>query len=77
MRDDGFSARAGADPACAARTGADDALLDEVGAMLRSADPVPRHLRDSARNLLTWRTLDAEATELLRGDAPPARPAAH
>ena len=57
-----------------AREAADDALLDDVGAMLRALDPVPRHVTDAARDLFTWQSVDAALAELLRGDAPAARP---
>jgi hypothetical protein len=57
-----------------AREAADDALLDDVGAMLRARDPVPPHVTDAARDLFTWRSVDAALAELLRGDAPAARP---
>ena len=77
MSDDGFSVRDGAYDARSVREGADDALLEEVGAMLRDADPVPQHVRDSARELLTWRTVDAAVAELLRSAPPAVGRAAH
>ena len=58
-----------------AREAADDALLDDVGAMLRAVDPVPPRLTEAARALFTWQSVDAALAELLRGDAPSARPA--
>ena len=73
MSDDGFNGRAGAHDGLGLREGADDALLQEVGAMLRSADPVPPHVLESARGLLTWRALDDAMSQLLSGAARPVR----
>jgi len=75
MSDDGFSVRAGGDVAQSVREGADDELLHELGDMLRSADPVPPHLRDGAHALLTWRTVDDAMARLLGGAAAEARSA--
>jgi hypothetical protein len=75
MSDDGFSVRTGGYDAQSAREDADGVLLQEVGAMLRSADPVPPHVRDNARALLTWGTVDDAMARLLSGAGPPARPA--
>src|SRR4051812_42181530 len=41
MSDDGFGVQTGAYDSQSVREGADDALLQQVGAMFRSADPVP------------------------------------
>jgi hypothetical protein len=57
-----------------ARAAADDALLEELGKMLRRADPLPPRLMAASRNLLAWRTLDAELDDLLRRGAPPRPP---
>ena len=48
---------------------AEDALLDRLGATLGVADPAPQELRQIARELLAWRTFDAELAALLRTDA--------
>lgn len=45
---------------------ANDALVREVAAMLRRADPVPPHVTEAARDLLSWRTVDISLAELLR-----------
>jgi len=65
MSDEGFSVG----------EGADDALLRELGDMLRTADPVPPHLRDGAHALLTWRTVDDALARLLGGATAAARSA--
>lgn len=45
---------------------ADDALVDRLGRTLGIADPAPPGLQQTARELLTWRTVDAELSDLLR-----------
>ena len=44
----------------------DDALVRCLGRTLAYVDPAPEWLRDAACELLAWRTVDAELTELLR-----------
>jgi hypothetical protein len=44
----------------------DDALVRRLGTALAGIDPAPEWLRDTACELLTWRTVDAELRELLR-----------
>ena len=44
---------------------ADDALVDRLGRTLGIADPPPPGLQKAARELLTWRTVDAELGDLL------------
>jgi hypothetical protein len=43
-----------------------DGVLRALGALLREVDPPPDHLTRAARDLLTWRGLDAELAALLR-----------
>jgi hypothetical protein len=43
----------------------DDALVRRLGRTLAGIDPAPGWLNDTARELLTWRTFDAEVSELL------------
>jgi hypothetical protein len=40
-----------------------------MSALLQRLDPPPAQLRDAARDLLSWRTIDAALTELLREGA--------
>lgn len=54
----------------------DDALLDEMGALLRRADPVPGEVTLAARSALAWRRMDAELAELLHDSALEAEPLA-
>lgn len=75
MSDDGFSVRTGGYDVPIAREGADEVLLQEVGAMLRSVDPVPSEVLDNARALLTWGTVDDAMARLLSGAGSPTRPA--
>jgi hypothetical protein len=51
----------------------DDVLMQEVGAMLRAADPVPRDVLLAARDVPSHLSLDDELTELLRAGVCPAR----
>ena len=51
----------------------DDALIQDVGAMLRAADPAPRHVLFAARAVLRHSSLDDELAELLRAGVGPAR----
>jgi hypothetical protein len=51
-----------------ARRTDDDALMSCLGRLL--ADPAPPELRRLARELYTWRTVDAELADLLRAPAP-------
>jgi hypothetical protein len=53
----------------------DDALMRELGRMLRTADPAPQQVRAGARGLLTWQTVDAGLSELLRGGTTSVPPA--
>jgi hypothetical protein len=46
-----------------------EALLDRLGRTLAALDPAPACLETSARQLLAWRTVDAELAELLRAGA--------
>ena len=48
---------------------ADDALVDRLGSTLGIADPAPPGLQQTARELCTWRTVDAELADLLRAGA--------
>lgn len=48
---------------------AEDALLDRLGTTLGVADPAPPGLQQIARELLAWRTVDAELADLLRTGA--------
>jgi hypothetical protein len=48
------------------RERANDALAEEVATLLRRVDPPPAHIKDAARGLLSWRTIDAALAELLR-----------
>jgi hypothetical protein len=50
-----------------ARTGGVDALVDRLGRTLAIADPAPPELQQTARQLLAWRTIDADLADLLRG----------
>ena len=43
----------------------DDALEELLGAALRPADPVPRHVVAAARGAFTWRTIDQELADLV------------
>ena len=44
----------------------DAALIRRLARTLAVADPSPPHVEAMARELLTWRTVDAELAELLR-----------
>ena len=54
----------------AARRTDDDALAGCIGRALAVADPAPPDLQQTAQQLFTWRTVDAELSELLRAPAP-------
>jgi hypothetical protein len=54
----------------AARRMDDDALAGCIGRALALADPAPPDLVQTARQLFTWRTVDAELSELLRAPPP-------
>lgn len=41
-------------------------LLDHLRRTFAAADPIPPTLESSARELLSWRTVDADLAELLR-----------
>jgi hypothetical protein len=56
------------------RERANAALAREVSVLLRRADPPPAQLKDAARHLLSWRTIDAGLAELLRDGARKPRP---
>jgi hypothetical protein len=43
----------------------DEALLERVARVLAALEPDPPESQDAACKLLTWRTVDAELTELL------------
>ena len=51
------------------RERANVALAREMSALLRRLDPPPAQLRDAARDLLSWRTIDVALAELLREGA--------
>jgi len=53
----------------AARRSGDHALEDRLGKALAAADPAPPALAQTAYELFTWRTVDAELAELLRAPA--------
>ena len=57
-------------PADAARGLDDEALAGCIGRALAAADPAPPHLQQTARQLFTWRTVDAELSKLLQTPAP-------
>jgi hypothetical protein len=44
----------------------DEALLSRLAAALAATDAAPRGLELAARQLLAWRTVDADLDELLR-----------
>jgi hypothetical protein len=48
-----------------ARGSDNEALLDRLARAVAAADPPPRALEASARELLAWRTVDAELSALL------------
>lgn len=54
----------------------DDRLLDEIGGLLRRADPVPAEVTLAARSALAWRRMDAVLAELLHDSALEAEPLA-
>lgn len=54
----------------------DDRLLEEIGQLLRRADPVPSDVTLAARSALAWRRMDAELAELLYDSALEAEPLA-
>ena len=45
----------------------DDALLARLGMTLAVMDPAPPSVRKTGRDLLSWRTVDAELADLLTG----------
>ncbi|MCB0873607.1 MAG: hypothetical protein H6531_00535 [Actinobacteria bacterium] len=55
---------------------ADRRLLDEIGEMLRVADPVPDHVRLAARSAVAWRRMNEGIAELLHDSASDAAEAA-
>lgn len=50
----------------AARHARDAALVDHLRRTLATADPIPEALERDARDLLAWRTVDADLARLLR-----------
>jgi hypothetical protein len=48
---------------------ADDKLLTQLGAVLRTVDPVPWQVTMAARSAIAWRTIDAELAALLEDSA--------
>ena len=52
-----------------ARRHEDEALLERLTRVLRAVEPARPELQEAACELLTWRTVDAELTELLAAPA--------
>ena len=52
----------------------DDHLLQEIGRLLRRADPAPPEVTLAARSALAWRRMDASLAELLYDSALEAAP---
>jgi hypothetical protein len=52
----------------------DDRLLQEIGRLLRRAEPVPPDVTLAARSALAWRRMDAELAELLYDSAAETEP---
>lgn len=48
-----------------ARCNEDEALLERLTRVLAAFEPAPPEVQEAACELLTWRTVDAELTELL------------
>jgi hypothetical protein len=48
-----------------ARRHEDDCLLERLTRVLAALEPAPPQVREAACELLTWRTVDADLTELL------------
>jgi hypothetical protein len=48
-----------------ARCDEDEALLERLTRVLAALEPARPEVQDAACELLTWRTVDAELTELL------------
>lgn len=47
----------------------DDTLMQELGGLLKRADPIPDELTLAARSAIAWRRLDAELADLLEDSA--------
>jgi hypothetical protein len=52
-----------------ARCDQDEALLEHLTRVLAASEPAPTEVQAAACELLTWRTVDAELTQLLRTPA--------
>jgi hypothetical protein len=52
-----------------ARRHEDDSLLERLTRVLAALEPAPPQAQEAACSLLTWRTVDADLTELLGSPA--------